>query len=143
MDADADEVIHLIVNVKPVAQPRHSVSTRGGFVKHYIPSAHPVHAYRSAIVDAAKELPARGPIEGPVRLECVFAFKKAGRKALGWRIARPDLDNLEKAVMDALTEAGVWLDDSQVAEKASGKVDAYADCVSIKIKRLGFDLPKQ
>lgn len=141
MDADADEVIQLVVNVKPIAQPRHSVSTRGGFVKHYIPKTHPVHAYREAIVQAAKTIQQKGPIEGPVRLECVFCFKRSGRKRVGWRIARPDLDNLEKAVMDALTEAGIWLDDAQVAEKASGKVDGNSDCISIKIKRLGFDLP--
>jgi Holliday junction resolvase RusA-like endonuclease len=143
MDADADEMIHFVVPVKPVAQPRHSVTARGGFVKHYIPSSHPVHAYRQAIIAEAMKHRKRGPIEGPVRLECVFAFKKTGRNRRGWRIARPDLDNLEKAVMDALTEAGIWLDDSQVAEKASGKIDSASDCVSIKVQPMGFNLPGQ
>ena len=34
---------------------------------------------------------------------------------------RPDLDNLEKAVMDALTKAKWWEDDSQVCVKITKK----------------------
>lgn len=39
--------------------------------------------------------------------------------------SRPDLDNLEKAVMDAMTDYGVWQDDSFVCSKRSVKI--YAD----------------
>jgi Holliday junction resolvase RusA-like endonuclease len=38
---------------------------------------------------------------------------------------RPDLDKLERAVLDGLTAGGVWRDDSQVAFLMAGKV--YAD----------------
>jgi Holliday junction resolvase RusA-like endonuclease len=34
---------------------------------------------------------------------------------------RPDLDNLEKLVMDVFTRAGIWRDDGQVAAKTTSK----------------------
>ena len=44
---------------------------------------------------------------GPVQVEAHFYRATKGRV---------DLDNLLKAVLDAATEAGVWVDDSQVRE---------------------------
>lgn len=37
-------------------------------------------------------------------------------------IAKPDIDNLLKSVMDGLTECGVIVDDSQICQHASVKV---------------------
>ncbi len=51
---------------------------------------------------------------------------------------KPDLDNLEKAVMDALTDYGMWNDDSFVCSKNSIKI--YGDDefgVNILIETLG------
>lgn len=36
-------------------------------------------------------------------------------------IVKPDLDNLDKAVLDAITELGLWKDDSQVVMLLSSK----------------------
>ncbi|MDR2535190.1 MAG: RusA family crossover junction endodeoxyribonuclease [Treponema sp.] len=56
------------------------------------------------------------PITGPVYLKIHFFFHKAA--ALYGKIVphtvRPDKDNLEKAVMDALTGIQIWKDDCQV-----------------------------
>lgn len=70
-------------------------------------------------------------ITGPVRLELFFNmprpkshYRSNGElkaTAPGWHIVKPDSDNLEKAAMDALTQIGVWLDDSQVCEKLTRK----------------------
>ena len=35
-------------------------------------------------------------------------------------ICKPDIDNLAKAVMDALTDAGAWRDDCQIVELTIG-----------------------
>jgi len=39
-------------------------------------------------------------------------------------VKRPDLDKLVRAVLDALSSAGVWVDDSQVVEIRASKVIA-------------------
>ena len=50
---------------------------------------------------------------------------KTGHKGELWHITRPDMDNMEKACMDALTDARVWQDDSLVAFKRAEKT--YSD----------------
>jgi Holliday junction resolvase RusA-like endonuclease len=60
---------------------------------------------------------AQGPVE--VRLE--FIFERSGKSSNTLQYAetfhtkKPDIDNLEKAVLDALTKAGAWQDDAYVA----------------------------
>lgn len=39
-----------------------------------------------------------------------------------WHTNKPDIDNLEKSVFDALTNMGVWTDDSQVCQVSKAKV---------------------
>lgn len=41
-----------------------------------------------------------------------------------WHTGKPDRDNLEKAVLDALTDCGVWLDDGQVCAGENLKIYA-------------------
>ena len=49
---------------------------------------------------------------------------------------KPDLDNLAKAVMDAITDAGLWRDDSLVYQKHSMKVYGERPGVEITITEL-------
>ena len=60
---------------------------------------------------------------GPVKLEATFAFpvppslskkERDARLEQGWHTQKPDRDNLEKALMDALSHVGLWDDDAQV-----------------------------
>jgi Holliday junction resolvase RusA-like endonuclease len=103
----------------PVPQPRPRVSTRGGFARAYVPKTHPVHAYRQAIAAAARaaSVPATDePLN--VVIDAVFArpkshMNKAGVKATAPRLPRPDVDNIGKAVLDALQD--VVGDDTCVA----------------------------
>ena len=94
----------------PVPQPRVRVSTRGGFARAYVPSKHPVHAYRDAIL---REAIARGltPISEPIEVivDAVFVrpkshLTKRGVKTSAPALPRPDCDNVAKAVLDALKE---------------------------------------
>ena len=103
----------------PVPQPRPRVSTQGGFARAYVPKAHPVHAYRQAVALAAK---AAGLTESgepvSVIIDAVFArpkshLLKSGVKPSAPALPRPDVDNLGKAVLDALQD--VMGDDTHVA----------------------------
>ena len=103
----------------PVPQPRPRVSTRGGFARAYVPAKHPVHEYRTQIAAAARDagLTETGePLS--VVIDAVFArpkshLRKSGVKPDAPKLPRPDVDNIGKAVLDALQD--VVGDDTNVA----------------------------
>lgn len=103
----------------PVPQPRPRVSTVGGFGRAYVPKTHPVHAYRASIAAAARDagLSQTGePLN--VVIDAVFGrpkshMTKSGVRASAPSLPRPDVDNVGKAVLDALQD--VIGDDSCVS----------------------------
>lgn len=103
----------------PVPQPRPRVSTAGGFARAYVPKSHAIHAYRQAVALAARAAGLRettGPVG--VIVDAVFArpkshMTKAGVKPSAPALPRPDVDNIGKAVLDALQD--VMGDDTCVA----------------------------
>ena len=103
----------------PVPQPRPRVSTVGGFARAYVPKGHAIHAYRQAVAVAARAAGVReatGPVS--VIIDAVFArpkshMNKSGVKASAPTLPRPDVDNLGKAVLDALQD--VMGDDTNVS----------------------------
>lgn len=122
-------MITFTVPGEPVPQPRPRVSTRGGFARAYVPSSHPVHVYRQALALTARAagLTATG---NTLRVEIMAVFErpkshmtKAGVKPTAPKLPRPDVDNIAKAVLDALQD--VVGDDTLVSrlvvEKAYGK----------------------
>ena len=58
------------------------------------------------------------PHEGPIRVDVLAVYKLPQRKPQlpirTWRPHRPDIDNVGKAVLDALTDARLVRDDCQV-----------------------------
>jgi len=107
------------VSGDPVPQPRPRVSTRGGFARAYVPAKHPVHAYRQSLAAAARGagLTETGePLN--VVIDAVFVrpkshMRKAGIRPDAPRLPRPDVDNIGKAVLDALQD--VIGDDTNVS----------------------------
>lgn len=100
-----------------------------------IESAKGLKDWRRAITDAAYTYRfQQEQWTGPVMVELNFYVsrpkshhvandparpKKA--KAPEWPLSKPDLDKLTRAVLDAMTDAGVWRDDSQVWSIAASK----------------------
>lgn len=64
--------------------------------------------------DAQQAIPE--PLTGPVCLTLVFCLRRprSARKAEHWPATRPDIDKLQRAVLDALTGVA-YRDDGQVA----------------------------
>ena len=114
---------------QPVPQPRPRVSTAGGFARAYVPKDHPVHAYRQSLAASARGagLTTTGEVLNVV-IDAVFErpkshMRKAGVKPDAPKLPRPDVDNIAKAVLDALQD--VIGDDSLVGrlvvEKSYGQ----------------------
>jgi Holliday junction resolvase RusA-like endonuclease len=82
------------------------------------------------------------PLEGPLHVEIIWVFgypKSTPKKHLGevrWKTTRPDLDNMEKTVLDVLTEQGFMHDDSQIALKATRKLHGPNPAIIVGIAQL-------
>lgn len=110
----------------PQAQPRPRATVRGGHARMYNPGN--ADAWKATVRKAAASAGLAGrKLGGPIRLCIQFQFQRpaahfgtgANRERLKtsapqYHVQRPDADNLAKAVMDALTDAGIWADDDQV-----------------------------
>jgi Holliday junction resolvase RusA-like endonuclease len=60
----------------------------------------------------------------PVAVDLTFTVPKpavVAERRRTYPVTRPDIDHLERAVLDALTIAGVWVDDSQVVAVSKRK----------------------
>jgi len=128
----------------PVAQPRHRVRTIGKRSMLYLPSKHPVHGYKAAIRAAFTGAVGEWPtITGAVHLSVYLQFempkswsdKKRNQLKGVKHTGKPDLDNVLKAVCDALTDCKVWQDDRQVAAIYMSKRWAESGRTGIRVER--------
>lgn len=142
-------MVEFSVPTIPVAQPRQrqTVAFVGGKprARNFTPTNAPVNAYKAAVQMAFREACKSPPLVGPLRVDLVFVFPRPRAKI--WKTkpmprenhtAKPDLDNLAKATLDALN-ALAFIDDSQVAELTIKKWIASGDetaHVEIKITEL-------
>ena len=116
--------VTLVIPGEPVAQPRYrhaSHRTRSGrtITTGYLPSDHPIWAYRAALQAAARQA-GLTPLDQPLILSAQFYLLRPkrllSRRAPDgpiWHTGRPDLSNLIKGLEDALNGTA-WMDDSVI-----------------------------
>lgn len=131
------KMIDLIVYGDPKGQPRPKAFSRGGIAKVYDPGT--AEGWKGQIALAVKEEGVNGiMLENPVILTITAFFarpkghfhtgKKAGvvkPTAPTYHTSKPDFDNVAKAACDALTQLGIWRDDSLVVQATVTKL--YSD----------------
>lgn len=74
-------------------------------------------------------------LKGAVKLDLLFCFKKAKSCKKDYHTQRPDIDNLEKAILDGLNKTA-FVDDCQVVEMKSQKVFSDVDKIVITVTEL-------
>lgn len=77
----------------------------------------------------------RTRFDGPVRVLLEFVMPRplsTPKRSTPPAVKKPDIDKLQRAVLDAVSSAGVWRDDSQVvdihATKRLAELDETAGC---------------
>lgn len=121
------QLCRIRVDGVPKPQPRARAFAVKGHARVY--SAHTAEAWKSQIAEAVRSYIPPAPLEGAMRMRIVFDLPRpkrlCRRKDPPGRIphtgGRDDIDNLIKAVLDALTTVGLWRDDSQVYWMAACK----------------------
>ena len=77
------------------------------------------------------------PLEGPLALTVEWRFLTKSHTEGSYRTTRPDTDNLQKLLKDAMTRAGFWKDDAQVCrETVTKRWPRNAPGLSIKVVSL-------
>lgn len=135
------------VEGKPVAQPRARACWRGRHAGVWNPPK--AKGWKALVSLACPAKIKHKAFAGPVALSLAFSFARppghsgTGRNAGSLKrsaplrhIQKPDLDNLAKSTMDALTEAGVWRDDCQVVGLEMVKAWDNVEGVTIHVKFL-------
>lgn len=116
----------------PVAQPRTKATIRGKHAGVYTPKG-PHDAFKAEVALAVGRAWDSPPVAEPVRVDVLFLFPRT--KGQMWKrkpmprlhhTKKPDRDNLDKAVLDAL-KGIVWIDDSQVCQGQLNKWIAAGD----------------
>lgn len=125
----------------PKAQPRAKAVARGGFARVYNPGT--ADDWKMIVRNEASKAWNRLPWVGPLRVDLTFHFPrpKAHYTSRGelkptaptWHITKPDRDNLDKGVLDALTQLGMWADDKGVCAGEIKKVYANGGNVGCEI----------
>ena len=129
--------IAITVSGRPVPQPRPRI-TRRGPPRAYVPSEHPVHAYRAKIAEQADCLGCF-PTDKPVAVEITAVFKRPKShlrngilKDAAPLVPPADVDNLAKAILDSLNGVA-YQDDKLVTsltvKKAYSTIAEYTDVV--------------
>jgi Holliday junction resolvase RusA-like endonuclease len=118
----------LVITVHGKPAPQGSKRHVGG--GRMIEQSKRVRPWREAVKEAALralENTAAHRLDGPVRLDIAFTFDKpasAPKRRRTWPTTRSsgDIDKLQRSTLDALTDAGVFKDDSQVIDVHARKV---------------------
>jgi crossover junction endodeoxyribonuclease RusA len=111
----------------PKAQPRAKARAFGKFAQVYNPTT--ADDWKMIVRNEAWKAWAANaytPWEGPLRVDLTFYFPRPKNHfrsngelkptAPLWHTTKPDRDNSDKAVLDALTNLGIWHDDKQVCD---------------------------
>lgn len=133
-------MIEFTVPGVPVSQPRVKATIRGAHAGVYTPTktstgrSNGVAEFKAAIrLKAFEVLNGRALLQGPLRVDVQFVFPRQSNRI--WKskpmpryrkVTKPDRDNLDKLLMDALTGV-LWVDDNQVCDGRIEKWHAAGD----------------
>lgn len=118
-------MIQFHVDGEPKGQPRPRAFARkmGNKFVARVYDCGSAEGWKSSIAVAAKPFIPAQPIDTPVVLSICFYLprpqrlcRKKDNPGMLPATCKPDLDNFAKAVMDALTVIGMWVDDALVSQ---------------------------
>ena len=113
---------------EPAAQPRHKVGKFGA----YIPKGNPIHSWKEHVtLTVRNHIPV--PLLGNIRCDLQFYFSRPVKMRFKKKemvavphAGKPDLDNLVKAMFDAMN-SWAWKDDAQVYSLVTTKFYTAAE----------------
>lgn len=94
-------------------------------------------AARGILMAHLAEFRPKDPIIGPVEVEIMWLYKNSEKKDGTWHTAKPDLDNIEKDLLDCMVKMGFFPDDKFISRKITEKRwTTNIPGIYIKVRRL-------
>jgi Holliday junction resolvase RusA-like endonuclease len=141
-----NQVIAFFVPGNPIAQPRPRACVSGGRTRRAFARVYDsgtADNWKRTITIYANPHRPKEPLAGPIAVDLIFRlprpkshFNRHGLKPGKpyYHTAKPDRDNLDKAVLDALTKVGMWHDDAQVCRGSIAKAYGPVPGVHVTIE---------
>lgn len=132
------DTIRFVVPALPVAQPRQrfrNIKTKDGreFTQNYTPRTGKAASFKATVRLSAQQAYQGAPLTGPLQIDIKFVFARESSKVWKTRAMpryrhtqKPDRDNLDKSVLDAM-KGTLFVDDSQVCAGSIEKWRAAGD----------------
>ena len=127
---------------RPVPKQSYRASKFGGYQPKRVTN---FKKAAQLIADQAAKEQGWSQVAGPVLLRLQFRFgcpssaRKADKQKTRWRIKRPDLDNLQKSIIDSISDRIVF-DDAQICMTICTKIiakDGDEEGTSVTLETLG------
>jgi Holliday junction resolvase RusA-like endonuclease len=115
-------VIHFVLDIDPIAKGRPRFNRLSGHA--YTPAK--TRGFENQLRAALRRNHPVKPILGPIRVSLGFFINPPRRKVREYPTCRPDLDNFQKAIMDA-GNGILWADDSQIIRCDAAKYYDWTD----------------
>ena len=131
----------LVINGNPVSASRPRVAQRSSYYNE------PYRSYKATLAkETANALPKDSGLlfepYAPLSVEIVYEMpipkmsaKKANEMIGMYHTKKPDLDNLDKAILDAMS-GRVFKDDSQVCKLSAVKKYSYTPCTIVIVRKI-------
>ncbi len=119
--------------VLKIPQTTHQSGTRIDFRSRRTYKSKQLQEVEAFYTKLLKPFAPAAPIEGGALVDISFYYKTAKRLRGFPRLARPDVDNMAKIVLDVMTKLGYWNDDSQVVQLKAGKFNGDINKICIKV----------
>ena len=128
--------VSLSFDIVPQGKGRPRSSHAGGVFRTHTPAK--TVAYERTLRDqAALQIRGHEPLSGPLYVSMAFYFpQKTKKRHQTPKATKPDIDNLVKAVADALNGI-VWHDDNQIARILAGKEWAAEGRIDVIVQQIG------
>jgi Holliday junction resolvase RusA-like endonuclease len=126
--------------VPPTATAQQRRHGKGGKTWQGHAVAKSAATWRAIMAIHRPQTPLQGPLEVSIHVSHPHTAKSRQKRCPAfYKATRPDVDNMVKLALDAMTKEGYWLDDGQVASLHVVKFHADIAGVFVSVANLSAD----
>ena len=127
------EICDFTVDGVPIPQGSKNAWVSGAKAVMFDQNTKVLKPWRALVTAAAAEAHSGDRIEGPVLVVIEFRFGRPKSVKREWPSVKPDIDKLERALFDGITDSGLWRDDAQVVQVSKKNVYAERPGVHVRV----------